>query len=156
MKRPRELAPLDVLIDLLGGADFDHEILDPEAAAKLIVERLADAGFSVVAAESMLTTPGPDATLFEAIAEWRSLWSASEALPDFDPRGAELRRQAYDIEWDVSAMAPVTMAGYVAKRDAIRQFELDHEDSIEILWQLAHDAGRLGVDHEMPNIRSPR
>jgi hypothetical protein len=46
----RELHPLDVLIDLLGGADFDHEILDPEGAAKLIVERLNDAGFAIVPA----------------------------------------------------------------------------------------------------------
>jgi hypothetical protein len=44
----RELDPLDVLIDLLGGADFDHEILDPEAAARLIIERLTDAGFEIV------------------------------------------------------------------------------------------------------------
>jgi hypothetical protein len=46
----RELDPLDVLIDLLGGADFDHEILDPEAAARLILERLRDAGFKIVPA----------------------------------------------------------------------------------------------------------
>jgi len=44
----RELDPLDVLIDLLGGADFDHEILDPEAAARLILDRLRDAGFEIV------------------------------------------------------------------------------------------------------------
>jgi hypothetical protein len=44
----RELHPLDVLIDLLGGADFDHEILDPQAAAKLILDRLRDAGFEIV------------------------------------------------------------------------------------------------------------
>ena len=42
------LDPLDVLSDLLGGADFDHEILDPDAAARLIIERLRDAGFSIV------------------------------------------------------------------------------------------------------------
>src|SRR5450755_4372320 len=33
----RALDPLDVLADLLGGGDFDHEILDPEAAARLIL-----------------------------------------------------------------------------------------------------------------------
>jgi hypothetical protein len=44
----RALDPLDVLADLLGGGDFDHEILDPEAAARLILERLRDAGFTVV------------------------------------------------------------------------------------------------------------
>jgi hypothetical protein len=43
-----ELNPLDVLIDLLGGADFDHEILNPEAAARIIIERLEDAGFKIV------------------------------------------------------------------------------------------------------------
>jgi hypothetical protein len=43
----RELSPKDVLVDLLGGADFDHEILDPEAAADLILERLRDAGFAI-------------------------------------------------------------------------------------------------------------
>src|SRR5260370_30051148 len=45
---PRELHPIDVLTDLLGGGDFDHEILDPAAAAKIILERLRDAGFQVV------------------------------------------------------------------------------------------------------------
>ncbi len=44
----RELSPRDVLVDLLGGADFDHEILDPESAADLILQRLADAGFAIV------------------------------------------------------------------------------------------------------------
>lgn len=139
MKAPgRELHPLDVLIDLLGGADFDHEILDPEAAAKLILARLSDAGFSVVSAENrdvMLTTPNPDAALFAAIEQTRALWRAEELLPDFASAGAELRRQAYDLEWAIAAMVPATVSGYTAKRDAIRQFEfaLDHEDSIEIL-----------------------
>jgi hypothetical protein len=36
--------------DLLGGADFDHEILDSEAAADIILERLRDAGFKIVPA----------------------------------------------------------------------------------------------------------
>ncbi len=48
MSPARALDPRDVLVDLLGGADFDHEILDPEAAADLILERLADAGFCVI------------------------------------------------------------------------------------------------------------
>ncbi len=43
-----ELTPKDVLVDLLGGADFDHEILDPEGAAKIILQRLIDAGFEIV------------------------------------------------------------------------------------------------------------
>jgi hypothetical protein len=37
-----QLDPFDVLVDLLGGADFDHEILDPEGAARIILERLRD------------------------------------------------------------------------------------------------------------------
>jgi hypothetical protein len=122
---------------------------------------MADAGFLVVSAEKreanvLLTTPSPDAALFAAIAEWRSLWSASEALPDFDPRGAELRRQAYDLEWKIADMEPSTVAGYTAMRDAIRQFDFDHEDSIEIMWSLAWTAGRFGIDRQMPDIRSPR
>lgn len=43
-----ELTPKHVLVDLLGGADFDHEILDPEAAADIIIQRLRDAGFAIV------------------------------------------------------------------------------------------------------------
>jgi hypothetical protein len=50
----RELNPRDVLVDLLGGADFDHEILDPEAAADLIIQRLLDAGFEIVPARAFL------------------------------------------------------------------------------------------------------
>ena len=45
-----ELTPRDVLIDLFGGADFDHEILDPQAAADLVIERLRDAGFEIAPA----------------------------------------------------------------------------------------------------------
>jgi hypothetical protein len=44
----RELTPKEVLEDLLGGAEFDHEILDPEAAAKIILRTLEDAGFTIV------------------------------------------------------------------------------------------------------------
>jgi hypothetical protein len=45
-----ELTPKHVLADLFGGADFDHEILDPEAAADLVIQRLIDAGFAIVPA----------------------------------------------------------------------------------------------------------
>jgi hypothetical protein len=46
-----KLDPRDVLIDLFGGADFDHEILNPAAAADLVLERLRDSGFSIVPAD---------------------------------------------------------------------------------------------------------
>ena len=45
-----EITPRHVLVDLFGGADFDHEILDPEAAADIVIERLSDAGFEIVPA----------------------------------------------------------------------------------------------------------
>jgi hypothetical protein len=45
-----ELTPQEVLEDLLGGADFDHEILNPAEAAEIIIERLRDAGFEIVPA----------------------------------------------------------------------------------------------------------
>jgi hypothetical protein len=47
------LDPRDVLVDLFGGADFDHEILDPAAAADLVLERLRDAGFAIVDAKEL-------------------------------------------------------------------------------------------------------
>ena len=37
-----------VLIDLFGGPDFDHEILDPAAAADIVIERLLAAAFEIV------------------------------------------------------------------------------------------------------------
>jgi hypothetical protein len=43
-----ELTPRHVLVDLFGGADFDHEILDPERAADIVIETLRDAGFEIV------------------------------------------------------------------------------------------------------------
>ena len=49
----RELSPKDVLIDLFGGADFDHEILDPVQAADIVIERLRDAGFEIVPARGL-------------------------------------------------------------------------------------------------------
>jgi hypothetical protein len=42
------LAPEDVLVDLLGSGDFPAEVLDPADAARIILQRLADAGFVVV------------------------------------------------------------------------------------------------------------
>ena len=47
-----ELTPKHVLVDLFGGADFDHEILDPDQAADLVIDRLRDAGFEIKPAES--------------------------------------------------------------------------------------------------------
>jgi hypothetical protein len=46
-KAAKELTPRHVLIDLFGGADFDHEILDPVHAADIVIERLRDAGFEI-------------------------------------------------------------------------------------------------------------
>jgi hypothetical protein len=45
-----ELHPREVLADLLGSGDFPAEVLDPEAAAEIIMHRLGDAGFLVVSA----------------------------------------------------------------------------------------------------------
>jgi hypothetical protein len=45
-----ELTPQYVLTDLLGSADFPAEVLDPEAAAWIILRRLFDAGFKIVSA----------------------------------------------------------------------------------------------------------
>src|SRR4030088_940212 len=42
-----ELTPRHVLTDLFGGADFDHEILDPERAADVAIERLRAACFEI-------------------------------------------------------------------------------------------------------------
>jgi hypothetical protein len=42
------LTPEAVLVDLLGSGDFPAEVLDPEAAAWIIMRRLFDAGFDVV------------------------------------------------------------------------------------------------------------
>jgi len=44
----KDLDPRDVLADLLGSGDFPAEVLDPERAAEIIIERLNDAGFLVV------------------------------------------------------------------------------------------------------------
>jgi hypothetical protein len=43
----RELTPQEVLADLLGSADFPAEVLDPDRAAGIIIQRLIDAGFEV-------------------------------------------------------------------------------------------------------------
>jgi hypothetical protein len=44
----RELTPKEVLADLLGSGDFPAEVIDPEAAAEIILRRLEDAGFTIV------------------------------------------------------------------------------------------------------------
>ena len=97
----------------------------------------------------------PDHAIFSAIARWHELWRAIEELPDHNPRADELARQAMDIEWDVAESVPLTIRGYEAKRDAIVLFEFDAENFHEFVFQLGVDAGRLGVDCEMPD-RAPR
>jgi len=52
-----ELTPKHVLVDLFGGADFDHEILDPVQAAEIVIERLRDAGFEIK--PSLVSTLAP-------------------------------------------------------------------------------------------------
>jgi hypothetical protein len=42
-----ELTPRYVLADLLGSADFPVEVLDPDKAAEIIIQRLVDAGFAI-------------------------------------------------------------------------------------------------------------
>jgi hypothetical protein len=47
----RELTPQHVLAFLFGSADFPAEVLDPEAAAEIVIQRLIDAGFEIKAAQ---------------------------------------------------------------------------------------------------------
>jgi hypothetical protein len=42
-----ELTPQQVLADLLGSSDFPAEVIDPEAAAEIVLQRLVDAGFEI-------------------------------------------------------------------------------------------------------------
>jgi hypothetical protein len=46
-----ELTPQHVLTDLFGSGDFPAEILDPEHAAEIVIERLRDSGFEIVPAD---------------------------------------------------------------------------------------------------------
>jgi hypothetical protein len=46
-----ELTPKHVLVDLFGSGDFPVEILDPEHAAEIVIQRLNDAGFEIIPAE---------------------------------------------------------------------------------------------------------
>jgi hypothetical protein len=41
------LTPQYVIADLLGSADFPAEVLDPEHAVTIIIQRLLDAGFEI-------------------------------------------------------------------------------------------------------------
>ncbi len=41
-------AGIPILADLLGSGDFPAEVLDPERAAAIIIERLLDVGFDFV------------------------------------------------------------------------------------------------------------
>jgi hypothetical protein len=45
-----ELTPQQVLVDLFGSEDFPVRILDTEAAAEIVIQRLLDAGFAIVPA----------------------------------------------------------------------------------------------------------
>ncbi len=43
----RDLTPQHVLIDLFEGDEFPAMVPDPEAAAEIVIQRLADAGFAI-------------------------------------------------------------------------------------------------------------
>jgi hypothetical protein len=45
-----ELTPKHVLVDLFGSGDFPAEVLDPERAAEIVIQRLIDAGFEIIPA----------------------------------------------------------------------------------------------------------
>ena len=47
-----ELTPQHVLGDLFGSGDFPTEIIDPEHAAEIVIQRLIDAGFEIIPARS--------------------------------------------------------------------------------------------------------
>jgi hypothetical protein len=44
------LTPQHVLTDLFGSGDFPAEIIDPEHAAEIVIQRLNDAGFKIESA----------------------------------------------------------------------------------------------------------
>ena len=46
-----QLTPKHVLTDLFGSGDFPAEIIDPEHAAEIVIQRLNDAGFEIKPAE---------------------------------------------------------------------------------------------------------
>jgi len=46
------LTPQHVLSDLFGSDDFPAEILDPERAAAIVIQRLIDAGFEIKPGEN--------------------------------------------------------------------------------------------------------
>ncbi len=45
-----QLTPKHVLTDLFGSGDFPAEIIDPEHAAEIVIQRLNDAGFKIESA----------------------------------------------------------------------------------------------------------
>jgi hypothetical protein len=45
-----KLTPQHVLADLFGSGDFPADILDPERAAEIVIQRLNDAGFKIESA----------------------------------------------------------------------------------------------------------
>lgn len=47
----RELTPREILTDLFGSGEFDHQILWPAAAADIVIETLRAAGFEIVDAK---------------------------------------------------------------------------------------------------------
>jgi hypothetical protein len=42
-----KLTPQHVLTDLFGSDDFPAEVLDPERAAEIVIQRLINAGFEI-------------------------------------------------------------------------------------------------------------
>jgi hypothetical protein len=72
--------PQHVLTDLFDSGDFPAEIIDPEHAAEIVIQRLIGAGFKIDAAERYLTkAPAPIDKEAESATIGRSR-KATEAL----------------------------------------------------------------------------
>jgi hypothetical protein len=87
-----ELTPQHVLADL-GSADFPAEVLDPDKAAEIVIQRLKDASFAVVPENSEVAKLHAEIERLQA-AKRRVLQLADERAKE----AVELRRQIAELE----------------------------------------------------------
>jgi hypothetical protein len=97
----------------------------------------------------------PDTALFAAIEQWKGAWRELRQLGDEDLGVSATATKAIKIERKIARMPAMTMEGYHAKIEVIREAGFDDEVLLRIMFLLGRDAERLGIA-DPPNLSAER
>jgi hypothetical protein len=117
----------------------------------------------------MTTTIHPDAALYEMIARVAELWAMTPPLDEqavalwragkrleakeIDDQRSRLVSETADLEFTIAYANVQTTEGHAAKISAIVAADFDLEDLVGIAYRLGHEAARLGLHGDVPDLK---